>query len=362
VFDLIAKLTFSNMLGTTKFMTLGSANLDHGAKMVKITYLRNWTHNMGNVFIDLGSIQSLKMAAPQSKIFHVSGTPIRLFDRHRYTWRRKLVSELADGTIGRLMSHEKWNQVKEPFTLKPHANLLDLGSYIKTDYAVLSGCVFYRYPISRYKETLLKLKKKNVKIIFNGVGGATYSEPELAIVKKFLTEIKPYALVSRDNVAFEKYHKFAEHSHNGIDCAFFVNDFFQPAEFDAPDYVVLTFDKHPEPNPNLNSKLIIRAHHEPYDAPKEYFEKPNTLISDSADDYFNIYANAKSVYTDRVHACVVALSFGTPCRLYNSSVRSLLFERVGLEEINKKLVYADARMIRKEKEKQIAFLREILTP
>jgi hypothetical protein len=120
---------------------------------------------------------------------------------------------------------------------------------------------------------------------------------------------------------------------------------------------------------NLACELVVRAHHKPiYYAPKEALEKPNIFISDSAEDYFNIYANAETVYTDRVHACVSALSFSTPSKLYYATVtpdikvRSLLFNRVGLEEIHKNLVQIGSPRIKKEKEKQVAFLCEILGP
>jgi len=68
-----------------------------------------------------------------------------------------------------------------------------------------------------------------------------------------------------------------------VDCAFFLNDFFKPAELKLPKYVVLAFDKRKEPNLNLDCELIVRAHNKPvYDVPKEALEKPNILISDSA--------------------------------------------------------------------------------
>lgn len=326
---------------------------------------------MGNVFIDLGSMHSLRMAAPESHIQHVSGTPIKLFDRRRYSRKRRFLKKASDSTVGRLIGKEMWHSLKEEhFTLKPSKllkNLFDLGSCLKSDYAVISGCVLNDYTLRMYSATLSKLKKKNVKIIFNGVGGSGYSKRELSMVKKFLTEIEPYAFISRDEVAFEHYHELAKHSYDGVDCAFFLNDIFEPAEMEVPRYTVLTFDKHREPDMNLDYELVIRVHHKPiYDVPREALESPNIFISDSPEDYFNIYANAESVHTDRVHACVPALSFGTRCKLYYADVmpdievRSLLFKRVGLEEIHRNLVQIDTGRIKKEKEKQVRFLRETL--
>jgi superfamily II DNA/RNA helicase len=87
----------------------------------------------------------------------------------------------------------------------------------------------------------------------------------------------------------------------------------------------------------------------------------SVLISDIPDDYLNLYANAYAVYTDRVHACIATLSFGNLARLYSSSHRNSLFEKVGAEEIEKRLVKLDQDRLNIEKEKHLSFLREILT-
>ena len=88
--------------------------------------------------------------------------------------------------------------------------------------------------------------------------------------------------------------------------------------------------------------------------------KKNDLISDFPDDYLNIYANCASTHSDRVHACVAALSFGKKAQYYSTSSRSLLFDRVGLSEIRGRPVYLDRDEIEFEKDNQIAFLRTIL--
>jgi len=338
--------------------------------MVEITCLRTWASNMGNLFIDLGSIQSLKMATPQSKILDVSGSPRRLFDDRYYGLRKKIMEKLIPtSAIGKLIiGRERWDRhvsKLKDWTLKADKslkNLFDLGLYLKADYAIISGCVLDNNTVRLYGTTLLNLKRKNVKIIFNGVGGSSYSKLEVNMVRKFLSKIEPYAFISRDMRAFESYQDLARHSYNGIDCGFFVNEFFQPGELELPKYAVLTFDRKLEPNLRLDYDLIIRTHHTLLGGiPKEYFDKPNTLISDSPEDYFNIYANSDVLHSDRVHACVAALSFGRPCKLYYETPRSLLFERLGLEEIKINIVHPDTYIIKKEKEKQIAFLSEILS-
>lgn len=83
------------------------------------------------------------------------------------------------------------------------------------------------------------------------------------------------------------------------------------------------------------------------------------MVSDSADDYLYLYANADCVYTDRVHACVPTISFGNPCKFYYSTPRTLLFERIGIEN-TKSMMYPDTHRIETEKKKQVEFLSDIL--
>ncbi len=326
---------------------------------------------MGDLFIDLGAIQSLKMAAPEANIHDVSGSSRWLFEDRYYGLRRRIMEKMIPASaIGKLIvGRERWNlhigKVPDRVlkTDKSLKNLFDLGLYLKADYAVISGCVLNDYTIRRYGPTLLKLKSKNVKIIFNGAGGSSYDRSEVDITRKFLTKIEPHAFISRDERVFKNYKDLAHYSYSGVDCGFFVNDFFQPSELELPKYVVLTFDRHPEPNLSLNYDLVIRTHHALVGGiPKEFFDKPNTLISDSPEDYLTIYANADVLHSDMVHACVPAISFGRPCKFYHKTPRSLLFDRVGLEEIRKfKMVYPATYRIEKEKRKHVAFLSEVLS-
>ena len=339
--------------------------------MVEITCLRKWVTNMGDLFIDLGAIQSLKMAAPQSNIHDVSGSPKWLFEDRYYGLRKKIMEKMIPASaIGKLiMGRDRLDRHVSKVsdwafkTDKSLKNLFDLGLYMKTDYVVISGCVLNDYTIRRHGPTLMNLKRKNVKIIFNGAGGSNYGKSEVNIIRKFLSKIKPHAFISRDEQVFERYQDLARHTYSGVDCGFFINDFFQASELELPKYAVLTFDRQPEPNLRLNYDLVIRTHHTNLlgDIPKEFFDKPNTLISDSPEDYLNIYASADVIHSDMLHACVPTLSFGRPCKLYHETPRSLLFDRVGLEEIKIKIIYPDTYRIEKEKGKQIAFLSEILS-
>ena len=200
------------------------------------------------------------------------------------------------------------------------------------------------------------------------MGGSDYSKGEIDRFRKFFNEIKPYAFISRDEETFKNYEDLAEHSYNGIDCGFFLKDYFKPARLDLPRYIVLNFDNRPEPNLDEldfnDYELIIRTHHQSSSElekiHKDYFDRPNTLISDQPDDYLNLYANTEATFSDRVHNCVATFSFGRPCRLYSKTQRALLFDRIGAGAIRTKLTYPDTKKIENEKRKQVKFLSDLI--
>jgi hypothetical protein len=342
----------------------------------RITYLWTWPANFGNVFIDLGSIQSLKEAAPEYTINQVGGLSRVLFEDRYYGYKKGIFRGIPARTIRSILGERISVNIKNRITNRfinsklniseievntMFKNYLDLSLYFNSDFAVLSGCILDWYLIRQFGPTLLNLKNKGVKIIINGGGGSSYNEKVISEVRKFLKKIKPYAFISRDEVAFKNYHDLARYSYNGVECAFFLNDYFTPAKLEIPKYCVFTFDRQPEPEIEVKDRLIVRTHHSHYcDPPKNYFEKTNTIISNLPEDYLNLYANAEAVYSDRVHACVVALSYGTPCRLYYKTSRALLFDRVEASGLEKRLTYPDTNKTEKEKKKQIKFLSDVL--
>ena len=180
-----------------------------------------------------------------------------------------------------------------------------------------------------------------------------------------MKELKPYAFISRDHEAFKNYHDLSEHSYDGIDAAFFLNDYFKPPKLQLPEYVVLNFDKQEEPRIDVDCDLIIRTSHFTYPPiggaiVRKIYQKPNLLVSDNPKDYLTIYANAKEVHSDRVHACVATLSFGKPCRLYDKTKRALLLDRVDAVKVRERLTTLDSEKIEREKIKQMKFLKEII--
>ena len=306
-----------------------------------------WPTNIGNAFIDFGIQYLVKKTIPNSEYHFASNAPNWIYNHYGNS--------------------------------KAGKKFVNLAGIIKADFYVFGGSMLDLDWFRGHSRLFHDLVKNNSKIVLLGIGGGdTYPEKEIAIIREYLEKLNIFIFVSRDKKAFENYSDLAEYSYDGIDCAFFLKDTFTPAKFGLPEYVVFSFDKMTEPNIAIKEK-IIRIHHQPWKfSPNRFFSnwdfkmfiwniihhqtniiKKNDIASDLPDDYLNLYANSKATYSDRIHACVATLSFGNPARLYTKSMRSLLFDRVGLSSIRYNLVSLDKERIEKEKKKQIEFLREI---
>jgi len=316
-------------------------------------YAGGWPTNIGNSFIDHCSIYIIKTVAPNANLYFASELP---------RWFYKV------------------NQ-------KNMNNSLDLAELMEIDFLVVSGMVLCDEFIELEGPIIKKLSDQGVKIIFNGCGGSKYTQIEVDNFKRFIECVNISGFISRDEVTYNNYKDCFPRSHNGIDCAFFLSKVFNPAPLKIKDYVVYNFDHMEEPKIEEHNKKIIRTHHSCYkffpktytaggihlflstrmpfikiikhNTNNRYFKYKDTLISDITDDYLNLYANSYSVYSDRVHACIATLSFGKSARLYSSTPRSYIFDRVGCGEIRDKLVKLDMDKLNIEQEKHIAFLGEL---
>jgi len=308
-----------------------------------------WPTNVGNAFIDHGSIYTLKTAVPEATVYFASELP---------RWLYKVNEEDMDKSI-------------------------DLAELMKVDFAVVSGMTCCNEFIEIQGPILRRLSKRGAKIVFNGCGGLTYNGKEIDNFKRFLDGIKVNGFISRDEIAYNNYKDYFPKSYNGIDCAFFLSNSFIPAKLLIEDYVVYNFDRIKEPKiENKKNRKIIRTHHSCFEffpnvftnrgitlnlrtrrpfikILKHNMKHKDTLISDILDDYLILYANAYATYSDRVHACIATLSFGNFARLFSTPPSARLFERVRAGEITEKLVKLDQNKMVVEKEEQISFLREI---
>ncbi len=306
-----------------------------------------WLTNIGNAFIDYGVSGILKKVFPKSEIHLTSSS------------NKWMTYQIKKGILGRVINRDI-----------DTTNVFSPGGFYDYDYVVQCGACLGEDWYKIYGEHLEKINKSNTKLLLIGVGMTDSSyDKDINKTKHLIEKLQPYVFISRDNRTYEAFKDIAVHSYNGIDCAFFLNDYYNPEKFNTEPFVVLNFDKHQEPHINFKNKKVIRTHHsfwykfspqEIFKMKDQYYNKNNILISEIPEDYLDMYMHAEKTYSDRVHACVATLSYGNPARLFSKTSRSLLLERIGAPEITKKLAKPNINKIKKEKEKQLAFLAEVL--
>jgi len=327
---------------------------------MRVILLKTWLTNIGNGFINKGAEICLRKSFPDARIIEISLLP-------QYTAIQSGVKNLLRFKYGTVYATLKEQNL---------VNILDL--FKKVDLVVVPGAILYKNWIPTFTKILQKVNNET-SVVFLGAGGSP-NPKEMEYIKDRLRAIKSKikALFSRDTETFNYYSDIFEFSYNGIDCGFFVSDWYQPPRCDE-EFIVATFDKIKEPKLNNKYDKIIRLSHSSIGTPFAGFireiystiscariniwRKDNIFFSDSLEDYLFFYANAKEVHSDRVHACVAALSYGVPVRLYYSTHRAKLFKKVlgdASEDITKKLVCIDRDKLEKEKMGLINALKELL--
>ena len=319
-------------------------------------------NNIGNGFIDLGAEATLKEALPEN------GKIIKLSQCANFA------ATMGKGMILKESPffHWLWVSIMQRFAKKLHdksykmvkqQNVFSVANIAQLDYFIVPGCVLTVPFFTIYGQLLKNKVKEGCKIIFLGASGNFYTEYEINFVSQYLQELKPYAIMTRDSVAYKHYAKFSQNSYNGIDNAFFVNRWNLPKVKTSMDpYVVLNFDepKHKRICAELSKKFknIIYTNHKPYPYYKvSKLVKQGTMVSDTPLDYLFLYSNVYEVHSDRVHACIPTLAFGNKARLYSDSPRIALFENAGIPEIKEKVVSITG--LKEKQDAQIGFLKSL---
>jgi len=330
-----------------------------------------WSTNIGNAFFNLGIVHALKKALPNYNIAHI-GDPALWF------WNTQKASKANNVLIEKL----------------------------DCEYIVISGPLFCIELVKVWRESLLALKNKGVKIVFLSAGSMEYTPREYQVVKEFLEELRPHLLITRDSESYEKYSKYFDHSHDGICFAFFSSDYYpESLKIESKD-IVVGFDKGHDYNviqkfgPNILALLengnwdsegkqqkfcrkrsessrkslgdyrLVRPHHVSNPRFRTLvkshllgyapYKRPNCYAADIPLGYLCLYRNAKITISERVHGCVPALSFGNYAWLISDTQRSRLFSRVGLDDITNRPVQVDIEMLIEEKIKMISVLSDVL--
>lgn len=324
-------------------------------------------NNIGNGFIDLGAEATLKaaissednlikisqcanFAASMSKAFAIKENPVV-----NWLWvsvMQKFAKTLQDKTYKTVNSE----------------NVISAVDILHLDVLVIPGCVLTVPFFTIYGELLKKKVNEGCKLVFLGASGNFYSEYEVKIVSEYLNQLKPFAIMTRDSVAYDKYSKYGDYSYNGIDNVFFVNQLNIPKVETTPaEYNIINIEepKHRVIKEKLIKELteagqnVIITNHKPYPYSKvSKMVKSGVIVSDYPLDYLILYKNAKMVYSDRVHACIPNMAFGHPAVLYSESPRKALFSNVGIDKIDTKpMIVKD---LTERQENQICYLKKIL--
>lgn len=328
---------------------------------MRILILKSWLTNIGNGFIDRGAEAIVSKAFPDSTMVSVGG----------YT---KLVEERRMRTLSSILTSYSGE------TSNPKNRYFHPAEHINPDVAILPGCMLYEAALKTYYPILKSLSNRNIPIILLGAGSGDYSPKARQYIKRAISELNIYSLISRNELAYDFYSDEVPHAHEGIDCAYFIDDWHNPANIDKK-FSAATFDIIDEPKIEYQHE-VVRPHHSAFDSPfiglgkralrrytpvsiegKSYgnkLNKPNTFLSDNLEDYLLIYKNSEEIHTDRIHASVPGLVFGGGVRFYYQTERSRLLNKVVDDDITKKVCRVNEEKLAREKEDQVNALKEAI--
>lgn len=332
----------------------------------KIALLTSVTfNNIGNGFIDLGAEAALMKALPlNAELFKVSSNAnfAATMGQMFMLKENPIINWLWVHTMQRAAKKLHDRSYK---TVKTQ-NIFSMASMVKCDYFIIPGCVLTVPFFTIYGDLIKRKAEQGSKIIFLGASGNFYTEYEVKFVSEYLRKLQPYAIMTRDSLAYKYYANFTKNSYNGIDNVFFVNLLNLPQiDTDLTPYVVLNIEepKHYRIKEELKNifkeKNIVYSYHKPFPYTKvSKLVKNGVIVSDNPMDYLLLYRNASEVYSDRVHACIPTLAFGNKARLFSNSPMIALFENAKIPDVRERLVSIEG--LKEMQDKQIAFLASLL--
>lgn len=272
--------------------------------------------------------------------------------------------------------------------------LFDYIGHYKAKYVLFTGPMLTPSYLKMWEKNLELLMNRGSRVIFFSAGANAYNDEEYAFVSDFLKKHKLYALFTRDAETYDLYGEFFEHSYKGICCALYSCDYAPKYELDIKPYVIMNFDNRIEPavvraddgnividgvhyalkdrtplqnilgrgaSDTIGDYEVLRTIHTVL-TDKRLKRTPvkNAYLSDVPYDYLNLYANASAVITNRVHAAVASLSYGTPVYIANPTPRGNILARIGAQDAYKGLYVSDRELINREKALLEAAVKEII--
>ena len=315
---------------------------------MKVLYFNNWLFtNVGEAFIDIGGMELTKRMFPNAQIACISGMS---------NYYIRMVKETF---------HERIRDIKKDFRNikrkqeKAELPVGQMDDYLDADYVILPGmmatCGFLD---AKERQMVDNLRARGCKLIFLGLGGFDYEGEEVYRFSNYLEETKPEFVVTRDIATYDNYKNVAN-CINGIDCAFWTKDVFNPAGFQNSIYDVVTFNRTEEPEIfSTWTNPVIRPYHMQFSYTKDEYRK-DIMLSDTPYDYLTVYANANRVYTDLVHATIVSLMYGTPVKFWYVDKRSqAIYSLENLRTDSEKFMTINEADLEEQKEKVINAVKE----
>lgn len=311
-------------------------------------YGGGWIHNMGNAFIQIGSTHTVRQVLPESTVHLIDGNPLQLPSSYAQVAMNKI------GNVPLLRFLKAKGEKREAAAKALQAKVSTLG---QIDVVVLSGVWLTARYLRDHMSDFMRLKEKGARIVFNGGGGSHYHEREFAEVTELLNEIEPFAIITRDDRAYEAYKDRFPRVHSGMDVGFFVADAFPNPLPMSPKPTVHCFDRGPSPLAVTDD--VIVTHHIQAAWKYDAFRRGRVFWSEFATDYLHLYAGADTVSSDRVHACVAALAYGNKAHLIDETPRAHLFAVVGADGIRQGPVALSPDVLHAKKQRHLAALRSV---
>ena len=322
-------------------------NMSNDKKLKIGMYAGSWPQNIGNAFFDFGAEAIIRQAFPDAELFRMGGAVHWMFNNS---------SRTRFGLLGRAI--RKFGPVHHPV----NGNSIEIGEFADLDLLVFPGMSMCEEFAVNNGPTFLEANKRGVAVLGLGAGGSLYNDREIEKFSTFFNKLNNAAIITRDDDTFQMFSGKINNITKGIDCAFFLPDYFKAPKLALEDYEVVTFDASEPPEGLRDSKPgRIFMHHDLWGPlPKKYTNKKRTLVSDVPEDYLSLYANCQVTHSDRVHACIASLAYGNSAQLYSNTPRKALFKKLNLEDITSRPVKLDFDHLKHLKSEQVESTKKVV--